>query len=162
MNTYVQGSHPAALCQPPPPGVVDERLDALLDEILMTPLPPMALVSRMVAAKGHLQQVGQRADALRELATSPSLIVSTHAMAAAAPGHDPYRLDDALTDEAQMLDDCAALGVLLRMDRSAGQALDLATTGMAINAGGPWHEWHRRHAEDAASALLLAARRMRG
>lgn len=155
-------SAPGRLCQPPPDGARCLDLDELVEEVLAAPLPPAALVDRLVDAKRHLQEVGRWAECLQVLHhPMVGLIEGTHALAEATPGHDPYDADLWLQRAAEPLDELAALGMLLRLEPNHGQALDGTTTLMLLDRCDDWRETHRGHAICAATALLQAVIRRR-
>lgn len=161
MNTYVQGSHPAALCQPPPPGVRDERLDALLNDLMLAKHPPTELVNRCLDTWSHVARVSARSMLLGEIAGSGSLIDLASYLAEASDHGDPYDCDAALHRDAEALGQAAAVSMLLRAEPVMGDTLSDAIDRYLRQRTEPYIGICWRQAVDAATALLLAVRRGR-
>jgi len=160
----LERSAPGALCQPPPAGVRCSQLDQLLDEVLAVKppvIPPVELVDRMIAAKRQIVRIAAHSQRLAEMAGDTLLIEITHIMAAATPGHDPFDTDEMLRLDAEQLDEIAALGMALRIDRNAGRMLDDATALYIDTEDDRWRGVHYDHAVTAATSLLQTVLRRR-
>lgn len=145
-------------CQPPAPGARCEQLELLLAELYADPYPPRALVNRMVDALRHFDARGRQAEAMQVLTSARlGIIERTHALAEALPGHDPLDADVAFAQTIEPLDELVALGMLLRQSKH-GWALNGLVNLLVTDLSDAWRETHRRHAEDAATLLLMDLR----
>lgn len=146
--------------QPPAPGVEDSHVLDLLREMLAAPNPPVALFTAVLAARRNLAELGRHAEGLARIGNvGVGLIEATHVMAEVTPGHDLYDTDGMLRHDSDGCDRAAALGVLLRVKRPAGIAIDSAATAYLIDDDDCYRGMHHQHGVTYATDLLLAARR---
>jgi len=127
----LERSAPGARCQPPPAGVRCSQLDQLLDEVLAVKPPVIPPVELVDRMIAAKRQIVRIA------------------------AHEMFRLD------AEQLDEIAALGMALRIDRNAGRMLDDATALYIDTEDDRWRGVHYDHAVTAATSLLQTVLRRR-
>jgi len=132
----------------------DERVVALLREILAQPRPDLYLVGLAVQARRQILHLGHVAETLAPLAHSyAGLMQATAVLRTLA--HSAYHADDVLHNTGDVSDRLEALGNLLAIQPANGGLLDMECGSIAFD---PHSEAICRRAEADAAAVLVAAR----